>query len=148
MLQVRSRTTIENWLREGAPPREPGGYDLVKWVAWWAARKERNAPPPAEAADTLWGDDPDMRYKAARAESAELDLKTKKACLVPRQWAEERIAFWLRWWRQHWQQLPAELPLRIVGKSPNELRDTIAEYCERVTREALSHHENECRPTD
>lgn len=82
-----NRSTLHRWVTErDCPRRDDGSFDLAAVIAWRCAELEARAL--TASGDPLLaggGDSPNLeRYRAAKAELAELDVGERRNSLIPR----------------------------------------------------------------
>ena len=107
---------VKKWLDNGAPSKTGDGYDLRKWIAWWAQRKVGGAQGSSSTRA-----DAETRLKVARARQEEhaADLLDKR--YIERSEAQKGRNELLDWFVSVFETQPAALGSRLVGKKLAEI---------------------------
>ena len=126
----KDRKTIGRWTKNGMPRNKDGTYDAPACVAWLVEREKDSAVGDQAMSG---GDSPALeRYRLARAESAELDVRSKRGALISseavfQEWSE-RLAL-VRSMLTTWS---AKMPPLLFNKTPDEMQSIIFEAVEYI----------------
>lgn len=122
----KDRRTVTRWTKEGMPRNRDGTYSAPACVRWWIDKEKDSAVGGSAMSGEC--DSPALeRYRLARAESSELDLKTKKGELISR---DEVIDQWVARMAEicaGMEYLAERLSASLPGKTGDEVRKIVAD---------------------
>lgn len=127
---VRTRT-LQYWIQNGMPVNSDGTYD-VEVIKAWRAQDERRQKKEKSP------DDPEVRFRTAKARLAEIELAKRMGDLLPREEVESEWLNIIITLKKSLLGLPKRLAPQLVGLDAKliqtALNKHIRELLENLTR--------------
>lgn len=126
-------SAVSNWHKRGGCPRNSdGSYDLTAVIAW---REDRIRAEVDDAMASSGKDSPNLeRLRAARADMAELEFKTRLGKVIDLEQVKQREVTISTIFKQSLLNAPRELAPRLVGREIVEIETMIREKHESILR--------------
>ena len=113
-----SRQSIHDWSRKGCPRNADGTFPLAELIEWRVAQLlERSGERPAATAES--------RFRAARAEAAEMDLRERRGQLLDRREVVVGIIARVHRFVQIQEGEATALAGELAGKPPELIADIL-----------------------
>lgn len=118
--------TIERWAKDGMPVTPQGLYDLKDIRAWRQFRKKPQKN--AENKQNAW----DVRFRKAKAELAELELKKRLGVLVSRETVERELIQISLTIKRALLALPRQVAPQLFGLEPRRIEALLRSRIEEI----------------
>lgn len=117
--------TVQYWIREGMPVRPDGKYDLEAISEWKIQRMAENTKPKDPQ-------DPEVRYRTAKAKTAEIQLAKLMGELLPREEVEAQWLNVLMALKKNMLALPKSLAPRLARLEAKEVQTILSQHVRRM----------------
>ena len=126
-----NQQSVTRWSNAGAPKREPQGYRLRDWLAWWVDdRGYRNQHDDVSAAEA------DRRWKLARAERQERKNAVESGQVIPKAEANTDRMSIVTWavgiFERAGSELTPKLAGKLTGKRLGQVKAIVDDYFRQV----------------
>jgi len=116
----RTERTVRQWVKEGMPMMDDGGYNLPE-INLWLFKRSNSASEEGTNERLKW----DVEHKEVKAKLARLeyDLRTEKILKkedVERQWVEIALIF-----KQELGSLPTRIAPQLTGRNVKKIKELL-----------------------
>ena len=149
------RSTAYRWIKDGAPSRDDGSFDVDAVAAWARERRSKSAAREQIAPDVQHNlgtgraanidarTAADVSYRQVRAALAALQLQEKRGELVRRQEVADLLVGRAMLFRRRFDSMRRRLPLRLVGLTEaREIDAVLSAEFDQLLREAYGTDDN------